>query len=138
MSRPIHCILLVDDDPDDNFIHQVVIEDSGLCENVRVVENGIQALNYLTQTEHPDYVKPDVILLDINMPGMNGFEFLEHYRQLPDEYRSSLVLMMLTTSINPADRWRTNGVPEVNGFQSKPLTQAMLQEIVERRLSEQT
>lgn len=135
MPKPIRCILLVDDDPDDNFLHQIIIEDSGLCETVRVAENGFAALDYLTHPDHPDYLRPDVILLDINMPGMNGFEFMDQYNTLPEQFRSHLVLMMMTTSLNPVDRWRAQGVPDVNGFQSKPLTQAMLQDIVDRHFS---
>lgn len=138
MLKPIRCILLVDDDPDDIFLHQIVIDDSGLCEHVRVAENGVQALDYLTSTDRPDYIRPDVILLDINMPVMNGFEFLDRYHLLPDVLKSGLVLLMLTTSINPADRWRTNGVPEVNGYHRKPLTQTLLQEIVSRHFTQPT
>ena len=69
------------------------------------------------------------------MPGMNGFEFMDQYNKLPEQFRSHLVLMMMTTSLNPVDRWRAQGVPDVNGFQSKPLTQAMLQDIVDRHFS---
>ena len=136
MPKPIRCILLVDDDPDDNYLHQSVIVDSGLCETVRVTENGTQALTYLRGTDQPDYIRPDLILLDINMPGMNGFEFMDHYHLLPDALKSSVVLVLLTTSLNPADRWRANGVPDVNGYQSKPLTQTMLQEVVNRHFVE--
>lgn len=131
MPKPIRCILLVDDDPDDNYLHQLVITDSGQCEEVRVAESGFQALDYLTQTDRPDYVRPDVILLDINMPGMNGFEFLERYHQLPDSLKSRLVLLMLTTSLNPSDRQRADGAADVTGYQNKPLTLAMLQQIID-------
>lgn len=130
MPKPIRCILLVDDDPDDNYLHQLVIAESGQCEEVRVAESGFQALDYLTQTDHPDYVRPEVILLDINMPGMSGFEFLERYHQLPEPLKSRLVLLMLTTSLNPSDRQRADGTTDITGYQNKPLTQAMLHQIV--------
>ena len=130
MPKPIHCILLVDDDPDDNFLHQMVIEDSGLCEQVRVAENGIQALHYLTQTEAAAYSRPDIILLDINMPGMNGFEFLREYDKLPEHQKANVVLMMLTTSLNPDDQRRAQSFGIVDSFKSKPLTQALLKQVV--------
>ncbi|MDB5241216.1 MAG: histidine kinase [Spirosoma sp.] len=95
MSKPIHCILLIDDDPDDNFFHQLIIRESGVCDDVRVAENGLEALHYLTHTDQSDYKRPDVIFLDINMPGMNGFEFVEHYQTLPSDQKSRLLLLML-------------------------------------------
>ena len=135
MPRPIHCILLVDDDPDDNFLHQLVITESGLCDTVRVAESGPAALHYLTQTDQPDYLRPDAILLDINMPGMNGFEFLEQYHGLPDYLKSRVVVVMLTTSLNPSDKVRAMQSAEVSTYQSKPLTQAMLQSLVDQHFS---
>lgn len=135
MPRPIRCILLVDDDPDDNYLHQLVIEDSGLCDEVRTAESGLKALDYLSQPDDPNYRRPDVILLDINMPGMNGFEFLEQYQQLPDRLKSRFIVLMLTTSLNPADRARASGLSEVRGYHSKPLTTAMIQGIVDQHFA---
>lgn len=131
MLRPIHCILLIDDDPDDNYLHKLVIDESGLCDTVRIVENGLQGLDYLTHPNWPDYVRPDLILLDINMPGINGFEFLERYSQLNESLRSRLVLLMLTTTLSPVDSKRLPPLGEIKGGLSKPLTLAALQQIVD-------
>ncbi|GAA4403754.1 response regulator [Nibrella viscosa] len=130
MPKPIRCILLIDDDPDDNFLHRMVIEESGLCEEVRVAENGPEAIAYLTHVESPYYLRPDLIFLDINMPGMNGFEFLEEYETLPPEQKNGRVLLMLTTSLNPADKNKASQFSTVGGYHAKPLTQAMLTQII--------
>ncbi len=130
MKDLITCVLLVDDDPDDNFIHQLVIRDWGRCQTVRVAESGPAALAYLQATKAEHYVRPEVILLDINMPGMNGFEFLEAYHNLPQPLKSDIVLMMLTTSLNPADTDRAGQFGEVTGYRPKPLTHAMLDELL--------
>lgn len=122
--------MLVDDDPDDNYIHQLVIADWGKCDTVRVAENGTEALTYLANTSAPDYVRPEVILLDINMPGMNGFEFLEEYHRLADQLKSNVVVMMLTTSLNPTDENRAEKFNEVTGYRNKPLTKAMLDDVL--------
>lgn len=135
MSRPIHCILLIDDDPDDNLIHQLVAEESGLCDEVRVAENGLEALHYLTNTDQPDYVRPDVIFLDINMPVMNGFEFLERYGKLPDDQKGRVLALMLTNLPNSPDRKREGVFAEVSRYHTKPLTVAMLQDIVDQYFS---
>ncbi len=134
-SKAIRCILLVDDDPDDNFLHRLVIEDSGYCDRVEVAENGQQALSYLTTQSAPNYCRPEVILLDINMPGMNGFEFLAEYEKLDPSYQAKVVLMMLTTSLNPDDQRRANGHNVVIGYKSKPLTRKMLDDIVAQHFS---
>jgi len=130
MDKRLHCILLVDDDPDDNYIHQLVIADWGNCDIIRVAENGSEALAYLSNTSSPDYVRPEVILLDINMPGMNGFEFLEEYHKLADNLKSNVVVMMLTTSLNPSDESRAEQFNEVTGYRNKPLTKAMLDDVL--------
>jgi len=129
MPRKIRCILLIDDDPDDNFLHELIIRESDLCEHVRTAENGIKGLQYLKNSEAPGYIRPDVILLDINMPGMNGFEFLQQYEQLPENNRAQVVLIMLTTSLNPDDEVRARGYEAVQGYRNKPLTKQMLEAI---------
>ncbi|QMW06250.1 response regulator [Spirosoma foliorum] len=130
MPKPIHCILLIDDDPDDIFLHQVVINDSGLCDNIRVAENAKEALHYLTNTSHPDYIRPDLILTDVNLPGMNGFEFLEEYHHLDEQLKSRLAVLVFTTSLAPRDTQRAAMIAHVNGYYTKPLTNATLQTIV--------
>lgn len=135
MPKPIRCILLIDDDPDDNLIHKHVVEESGLCDEVREAENGLEAIQYLTNTDQPGYRRPDVIFLDINMPVMNGFEFLEHYGKLPNDQKSRVLSLMLTTSLHPPDRKREGVFSEVSRYHTKPLTVAMLQEIVDQYFS---
>ena len=122
--------MLIDDDTDDNYIHQLVITDWGQCDTVRIAENGPEALAYLANIADPNYVRPEVILLDINMPGMNGFEFLEEYHALADHLKSNVVVMMLTTSLNPTDEHRAEKFNEVTGYRNKPLTKAMLDEVM--------
>ncbi|MVM30064.1 response regulator [Spirosoma sp. HMF4905] len=135
MLRPIHCILLIDDDPDDNFLHQVVIDDSGLCDHVRVAENATEALRYLEDTSQPDYIRPDFILTDVNLPGMNGFEFLEQYHYLDDQLKSRLAVIVLTTSLAPRDTQRAAMIEHVKGYYTKPLTSAMLRTIADEYIA---
>jgi CheY-like chemotaxis protein len=135
MPRPIHCILLIDDDPDDNFLHQMVIADSGQCDEVRIAEGGSQALRYLQSIDHPDYVRPDILILDINMPGMNGFEFLAEYQKLESVLKSRLVVLMLTTSLNPGDTEQARRWDDVKAYRTKPLTKTMIHEMVDTYFS---
>ncbi|MCY7352053.1 MAG: response regulator [Cytophagaceae bacterium] len=132
MPKPIRCILLVDDDPDDNFLHQLVIEEADVCDEVHVFENGSEALRFLAQPHREVCSEPDVILLDINMPGINGFEFMDAYQRLVPSMSHRPVVLILTTSSNPADRARANQFADVSGYHVKPLTPQIIQEVVQR------
>ncbi len=130
MPKPIQCILLIDDDPDDNFLHQIIIDDSDLCDSVRVAETGLDALRYLRDTGHPDYIRPDLILTDVHLPGMNGFEFLKQYYLLDEDLKSRLAVVILTTSLDPRDTQQAAMLPQVNGYYTKPLTTDSLQRMI--------
>jgi len=127
----LNCILLIDDDEPTNFLNKLTLEQAGCARQIRVAPSGQAALDYLrgNQTE---FLRPDLIFLDINMPAMDGWEFLEKYRELPQEKKEDTVLIMLTTSLNPDDEKRTLAIPEVSGFEHKPLNQARLARLLGR------
>ncbi|UOQ76985.1 response regulator [Hymenobacter sp. 5516J-16] len=97
----ISCILLVDDDKTTNFLNRLLLENLGVTDQVLVAENGREALRLIEQNG-PNDTCPALILLDINMPVMNGFDFLEAYQNLSFAHKQSVVIVMLTTSLNPA------------------------------------
>jgi len=134
--KKINCILLVDDNPADNVYHRLTIIESGICDQIKVAVNGREALDYIIRSGQPgsseEFPKPDLIYLDIKMPGMNGFEFLEEYHKLDEKLRSSIVIVMLTISLNPEDKKRALANKEVREFQNKPLTVEILRETVEK------
>lgn len=134
--KKINCILLVDDDESDNFFHSLTINDADICHQIKVVTDGRHALDYIIKSADPtlthEYPKPDLIFLDINMPRVDGFEFLQEYNKLDEDLKSGIVITMLTTSLNPYDRERAKESQLVMEFKNKPLTEEMLQEIVEK------
>ncbi len=133
MKKKLKCIMLIDDDADDNHFHQIVINKMNITEHIEVALDGEEALNFL---EKETQTHPDIIFLDINMPKMNGWEFMEIYKELNVDQKATVVVMMLTTSENPVDRERAELYPEINGFNSKPLTEEMLAEILEKYFPE--
>ncbi|HEV2354725.1 MAG TPA: response regulator [Puia sp.] len=123
--RRLNCVLLIDDDEPTNYLNKKTLERSGCVRHIRVETSGQAALDYL-RGDAADNIRPDLIFLDINMPAMDGWEFLDCYRALPPEKKADTILIMLTTSLNPDDPKRSLTIPEVSGFGQKPLNQASL------------
>jgi len=140
MKKKLNCILLIDDDEPTNFINRIVIEQSLCADHVEVAQTGEQALSYLTNNtglnSKINYPRPDLIFLDINMPAMNGWEFLEKYRKLQKEQQGKIVMVMLTTSPNADDELRAKQIPEISGFENKPLTAVILKKIFAKHFSD--
>ncbi|SMG48303.1 CheY chemotaxis protein or a CheY-like REC (receiver) domain [Marivirga sericea] len=131
MKKKLNCILLIDDDEATNFLHKSILEEADISEKIIVRENGEEAINFLTaRLDDHNYPQPDLIFLDINMPVLDGWQFLQKYKKLPPQAKGKIVLFMLTTSLNPADRKRAEGESNVNGFKTKPLDEAMIDEIL--------
>ena len=122
--------MLVDDNPDDNFFHERVIRKSDAANIVIAKQTGMEALDYLTSKKDHNDTHPDLIFLDINMPRMNGWEFLEEYNKLYKQFQSHAIVLMLTTSVNPDDRMKAELLNGVSDFKTKPLTGEMLTEIL--------
>lgn len=125
-------ILLVDDSRADNFLHKTIISKADICNNIDVVLGGQEALDYLATPDNGVYPCPDLIFLDINMPGMNGWEFLEHYKNLPKEQKGKEIVVMLTTSLNPEDRKRAEEMECISYFENKPLLEEKIKDIVKQ------
>ncbi len=132
MKNKLKSILLVDDDDATNFLHKMVIKKLDCTEEIVVKNNGEEAITYLRTLKDGKYPQPNLILLDINMPVMNGWEFLQEYKKLDKNQMAETVVTMLTTSLNPDDKERSFSLNEINDFMSKPLTVEMLKDLLDR------
>jgi CheY-like chemotaxis protein len=135
MKKKLNCILLIDDDEPTNFLNKMTVEQADCAHHVQVVQSGQEALDYLTSSgkynaSAEGYPRPDLIFLDINMPAMDGWEFLDRYTLLPQEQKGEIIMIMLTTSLNPDDQVRTMQMPGIAGFENKPLMQPNLESIL--------
>ncbi len=124
-------VLLVDDDQTTNYLNHLLLTKLGVAEHILVARDGREALDLLAARCTPAADQcPRLLLLDVNMPGMNGLQFLESYRQLPLPTEPAPVVVMLTTSLHPRDVQRVQQLGTVAGFVSKPLTAAKVHAIL--------
>lgn len=127
-TRKLTCIMLIDNNPDDNFYHSRIIKKTDPSIQVLVMASATEALKYLQSAET---IQPNLILLDINMPGINGWDFMELYQMQKSLSNASLIIM-LTTSENPDDRKRALESGTIADCLTKPLTAEMLKVIKEK------
>ena len=137
MKVKLNCILLVDDDEPTNFLNRMAVEELGCVDTIKVIPGAREALDYLACAGrkaplNKDCPSPEIIFLDINMPAMDGWEFLQRYEALPDAHKSSIIVIMLTTSFNPEDELKARKIPSVKEFRNKPLTPTLLKDILHR------
>lgn len=126
-------ILLIDDSETDNFIHRRRFDKFGMVEQVEIRTDGRQGLDYLTTPcAEGHYPHPDLLFLDINMPIMDGWEFLEAYRDLPTEQRATVTVALLTTAAGEGDMNRAYGYGVVDAHEAKPLTNDKLGKLMQR------
>ena len=130
MKSKLSCIMLVDDNPDDNFFHEREIKKSDSKIVVIKKNNAVAALEYLKANKDIAFKLPDLILLDINMPGMDGWEFLKEYNLLAKELQCKVVIIMLTTSENSDDIRNAKSENYVSSFITKPMTKDIMNDII--------
>lgn len=129
-QHPLIQVLLVDDNQDDNLYHTLVLKESDPEIEVISVSSSDDALAFLAALVAGVRRPPDLVLLDLNMPAMTGWEFIEAYEQRDGPRHIETQLFVLSTTENPDDIERAELDPRVAGFLSKPLNEAKLAELV--------
>ncbi len=123
-------ILLVDDDESTNYLHTMYLEEWEVTDKIFTALNGQEALDFLQSNKEFQDSQRSLILLDVNMPIMNGFEFLAEYEKLSDAYKATIVVVMLTSSLHVKDQAEANGYTELGGYINKPLSYERMVEIM--------
>ncbi len=129
MTKELNCIMLIDDDNDDNFFHEMAIMKNNFAGTVVVQDSGIKALEYIKLKTLPC---SNLIFLDINMPRMSGWDFLIEYNKLIDEIQKKPIIVMLSTSFNRDDITKAKESSLVSDYITKPLTKEIVSAIIEK------
>jgi CheY-like chemotaxis protein len=114
---------------DDNLFYMITknnLRKTGIETTTEFFYDGLDSLNALLERVKNKQTLPVLIILDLNMPLYDGWSFLQGYMNLPPETRSKMKLHICTSSIDPADISRAESIPDVLGFQEKPLSADLL------------
>ena len=122
---------IIDDDAVYISLIKKVIETKNLCNNLLVFKNGKQSLEYF-QTQLLKFNNsqiPEIIFLDLNMPVMDGWEFIEHFKKIKSKFKKTIKLYVVSSSINPLDVDKAKSFSEVNDYIVKPIHIQQLENI---------
>jgi CheY-like chemotaxis protein len=137
MKNKIHSVLLIDDSIPNNYFHKIILEKSGVALGCTAVNNGQEALDYLQSKQDAQERFPELIFVDINMPVINGWDFVEKFRANHKSVLKEVVMVMLTTSINPDDREKAERL-HVSNYLAKPLTVEVLVDLYDSHFKGRT
>jgi CheY-like chemotaxis protein len=130
--RKLKNILLIDDDEVTNFINSEIITSLDIAEEVSICMNGKEGLRYFDDAvaSKKGFIVPELVFLDINMPVMDGFEFLKEFQLRNYTNLNSVIITMLTTSLRSEDMERAQVFDSiVNGYIEKPLTKTVVRNV---------
>lgn len=131
LMSPVENVLLIDDDEISNFLTATVLKNSRIFQQISISLDGKQALEWLQPEQKATGTYPDLILLDLNMPNMNGISFLKSLRALPGPNPKSRIIILSTFNYEE-DFENLKQFPEVEACLKKPLTKESLHYILNR------
>ena len=132
MELSIPEVLLIDDDKPTNFLNKMIIEKHGKLGKVSIVTNGLEALEYFRRVKDGKEIKPSLVFLDINMPGMNGWEFLKEFVKFGSKITDDIAIFMLSTSNDEREIEKAKNHTFVLDFLNKPLSSNLLNNALEK------
>ncbi|RIJ43189.1 response regulator [Pontibacter oryzae] len=131
---PLDLVLLVDDDDTTNYLNERLMREMQVAKEYKVLKNGKEAMEYMSKAYGPEpdpaFARPDLILLDIKMPVMDGFSFLDEYQKHNMDAADPVIILMLTSSASFYDLERLKHYSKVRKHYSKALTKYDIREIL--------
>lgn len=126
----IKSLTLIDDDEVFVFLTKKIIQQTNLVELIRVFGNGLDAINFIKENLHDTDSLPEIILLDLSMPIMNGWQFLDEFVKINPRIGKTITICVCSSSISPDDIARAKAINEVSDFIIKPITKDKLIDMI--------
>lgn len=126
----IKSLTLVDDDEVFVFLTKKIIQQTNLVELIKVFGNGLDALNFIRENMNQPEALPEIILLDLSMPIMNGWQFLDEFTKINPDIGKKITIYVCSSSISPDDIARAKTITEVSDFIIKPITKEKLVDMI--------
>lgn len=128
MDSKYKTVLLIDDSYIDNLINRKILESSQFADEIVVMDSPVKAIEYLDKC-YDEHMMPEIIFLDIRMPEMNGFEFLQKIREIGGVNSADIKIYVLSSSLDPNDLKKIETNNLITKFIGKPLTVRALEDI---------
>jgi CheY-like chemotaxis protein len=126
-KRPL--IAIIDDDIVSHFILTSIINLNKLADSILSFMDGEEAIQYFTNNKTENEKIPDIVFLDVNMPIMDGWMFVEEYARIKKDITKKTVIFMVSSSVNPIDIERAGKISEINDYILKPIKLSELKKI---------
>lgn len=128
----IKTIAIIDDDDIFVYITKKAVEQINIVEQIKVFGNGKDAIDYLKENCCKPDLLPEIILLDLSMPIMDGWQFLDEYTKIKPKIGKKITIYIVTSSISPEDMRKAKNIDAVSDFIIKPITKDKLIEIIKK------
>lgn len=130
MSTPFPHFIIIDDSQLDCFIGEKIIQNTGSYSSIKTYTQATDAYEYIKNSAPGPADAMTIIVLDIQMPVMNGFQFVEAFELLPEDIRSNYAIFMFSSSINENDKNRLENHPCIRKFYGKPISKEIVASLV--------
>jgi len=125
-------LVVIDDNPTDHYIMQRLLHNNYNCEQATYTYDGRLVLDYLKENNDTDHSMPDVIFLDLDMPQLTGWEFLDELENLHLAEKNNVQVHIMSSSIRSADVFHSKKYACVNSFMTKPLSRELVNKVCEQ------
>lgn len=132
LMNMLNFLMLIDDNEITNFYHEDLIRDMQIAREFKIFNTSTSALDYLKKVIDNEVTRPDLILLDIKMPDLDGFDLLHELEDYSIDSAEMLNIIILTSSTLKRDREMADRFPFLKGFVEKPLTEDKLNALLEK------
>ena|SRR2546428_8450893 len=130
--KSIDNLCVIDDDKVCQFIIKTYAAKRSLAKNMQLFTDASDALQYLKNVSTDPKRLPDMILLDINMPIMDGWTFLDEFQKIRKGMRKDIIINMITSSIHEDDMLKSKSYSDISGFYVKPINEQLIMDMFEQ------